>query len=121
MFKKLKETILSFFKIPESIIVFLSGILVSASINIFTCTIPRSAFFLPKHLVVSALLMLFSSCCLMYWAIIVKPCQEKHNKDAPNEKDWIQRIKENNTDTKLLVCSILSLLAFVISIILLFF
>lgn len=80
---------LKIFKIPESILVFFSGIFVSASINIFTSIVPDASSTLRWNFIVSAVFMLICSILLMIWACCVKPYQEQFAKETKENRQAI--------------------------------
>lgn len=94
---------LSVFLLPESIIAFFSGILVSAAINILTSfAVSKTIEVFPLNLILSSGFMLLAACSMMAWVVVVKPCQDKYYNIAKNERNWYEQIR-NTSRHKLLI------------------
>lgn len=101
--KRLYSLLLSVFLLPESIIAFFSGILVSAAINILTSfAVSKTIEVFPLNLILSSGFMLLAACSMMAWVVVVKPCQDKYYNIAKNERNWYEQIR-NTSRHKLLI------------------
>lgn len=137
MFKRFAAHIywgfLSMLRIPESILAFISGILLSAAINIATGMIGEEGISqLPANITISMTLMFIACVLFMVLAVMVKPIQESFNtKDASSKKyiretqksnPWYESIKDQNKALTIVLPLILfvTLLASVLSIWVLF-
>lgn len=98
--KTLQRIFFSIFKLPESMTVFISGILLTTAINILTGQIKNDGFIWCHkwNITLSTILMFISSVCFMILTTYVKPLQENHKKKHPlsiriSDKDiWVEDI-----------------------------
>jgi len=106
--KKIKLYFFYLLLLPESVINFLSGIFISAAINILTSQIPQGILTVGEGYLIAAILMIFISVLLVVWAMCVKPLQQMY-KDSVSlfrggigeKKYWYNILCEHNA-TKLL-------------------
>jgi hypothetical protein len=88
---------LSILHIPENILAFISGILLSAAINIATGIIGEDGISkLPINITISMLLMFVASILFMVLAVIVKPIQEYFNTKDESSKKYIKKEMKSN-------------------------
>ena len=127
--KRIRRVFFAIFKIPENMMTFISGILLSASISIVTGQIVDTGIKWTHgwQVTISTILMFISSCCFTIMAIYLKPLQEKHQKEHPIEirlKDtdiWFEDLKnKKGTIVVLVILFLLSYGSLVVSVILLF-
>lgn len=127
--KFFRRVFFSIFKMPENMAIFISGILLSAAINIATSEIGDSGvdWSYGWRVTISTILMFISSCCFAILAVYVKPIQEKHKKDHPilirmkNKDIWYDDIKEKNGARAVLsVLFVLTYITLLVSALLLF-
>lgn len=127
--KFLRRLFFSVFKMPETMSIFISAILLSAAINIATNEIGDKGidWSYGWQVTFSVILMFLSSCCFTILAVYLKPMQERHKKDHPisvrmeNKDVWYEDIKKKNgARTVLSLLFLLTYLTLLFSILLLF-
>ena len=121
--KTLQRIFFSIFKLPESMTVFISGILLTTAINIVTGQIKNNGFIWHHkwNITLSTILMFISSACFMILTTYVKPLQEKHKKNHPlsirlSDKDiWVEDII--NQKGVALILSILFVFTYILALV----
>lgn len=116
--KHLRRGFFAIFKMPENMMIFVSGILLSTAINIATTKIGDAGveWTYGWQVTTSTILMFVSSCCFTIMAVYLKPLQEKHKKEHPtairleNKDVWFEDLK--NTKGAIAVLSILFVLTY---------
>ena len=119
-FAKFRKVFYVMFRVPDTIVCFLSGVLVSAAINILTSPLPEKKATLPAESKLSVGLLLLASLILIILASIQKECQESFRNRAPNTRDWNKELEINQYGQKLTVLFLLFVVSFAIGIVLLF-
>lgn len=117
--KYLRRNFFIIFKMPENMLIFISGILLSTSINIATNKIGNNGigWTYGWQVTISTILMFASSCCFTIMAVYLKPIQEKHKKEHPvvirieNKDIWYEDLKR--TKGAIVVLSLLFVLTYV--------
>lgn len=126
---KLRRGFFAIFKMPENMMTFISGILLSTAIGIVTSKITDTGirWTYGWQVTISTILMFISSCSFTFMAVYLKPLQDKHKNEHPlsirvEEKDlWYEDLKKvKGARVTLSILFLLTYVAFAISIILLF-
>lgn len=118
--RRIFNLILYIFRIPETILAFISGAVVSAAINIMT----SPDLVCRWNYVVSALLMGLISLVLIVWTLIVKPLEiELQEEKGENEKRllslWADKLANHKKEKILLLgCLLLSVLLTIVIVLL---
>ena len=85
----IRRAYFALFKMPENMLVFFSGIVLSAAINVATNGVTSSGFNwnYGGRVTVSMLLMFISSIFFMLMAIYLKPIQENYKAHPPSVRE----------------------------------
>lgn len=132
MIKNIKHCFWTLFLCPDSILTFLSGILVAVSVNILTSQIPKSAFTLGWPFILVAVLFFLIAVILLWWSIIIKPFQTEYYESSDIQeslgsmKCWYNIIHKNtsqakSTRRKLIIFLVLLVILSVLCIVMLFY
>lgn len=116
--------LLCIFKISESIYAFLSGILLSAAINIATSTINNNEISMAQNIRISMILMFIASILFMLLSVYLKPIQERYSGYPADDNDklaWLSAINTTKHAVFVLpIVFVLSLSTMIVSIVLIF-
>ncbi|MCL2774211.1 MAG: hypothetical protein FWD71_12795 [Oscillospiraceae bacterium] len=122
----LKKFFYIFKVLPDGLLTFISGILLTSAINIATSQLPSSIFdVLNCKIIISMFLMFVSSCFFILLGFSIKPFQDEFSKTPkiPNDKqniynEWFDFLAEKKVKKKWSILLILSLSTSMTSIVL---
>lgn len=125
MKNKLFNIYYKLFLTPDSMVTFVSGIFISVSTGILTCSIPDHLITIGWCYIVSAALMFIASLSLMLWAIFIKPIHDTFYIDPfngpQNKNDWLTFITDpirKKQMKKIHICFVTTMLSFFLSVLL---
>lgn len=115
--EKVIRVYLSLFLIlPESAFTFISGVLLSAAINIATSQLPSSIWVMLRCNTIISMFLMFAACIIFMWlGVSVKPHQEAHSRLCsteeidPRTQDWVSYLKGKNVIKKWSILFFLSI------------
>ncbi len=117
-----------FLVVPESAFTFISGVLLSAAINIATSQLPSSIWLMLRCNTIISMFLMFVACIVFMWlGVSIKPHQEAHSRLCSAKEmnvrtqDWVSYLKGKNVIKKWSILFFLSISTTIASLIFLIF